>query len=74
MNLSDLYQECGRTVLRELSRRCGVGEKYLYQCATGRRVVSPALAKGLVAADRRLTLDEIYRDVPAQLAPREEAA
>lgn len=73
MNLADLYKVDGRLGLRKLAFACGVSEKYLYQCATGRRVLSPELAKGLAEADPRLTLDDLYRDVEPKRA-REEAA
>lgn len=63
MTLADLYKSDGRLGLRKLAMAVGVSEKYLYQCATGRRVVSPEVAKGLVSADSRLTLDDLYREV-----------
>ena len=73
MTLTELYRIDGPIGLRKLALACGVGEKYLYQCATGRRVLSPELAKGLVSADARLTLDELYAAVEPKRA-NEEAA
>lgn len=57
MDLSDLSP----TERAELAAKVGCNPKYLYQCATqwrGKRP-SPELARTLVAADPRLTLEEL---------------
>lgn len=74
MNLSDIHRLDGPAGLRRLADATGTIEKYLYQCATGRKTPSPALAKALVAADPRLTLDDIYADVGAPVAATEREA
>lgn len=60
MNLHDLYAADGRPGLIHLAGVVGCNPKYLWQCATGRREPSPDLARKLVAADGRLTIQEIY--------------
>lgn len=45
---------------RELAEKIGTNPLYIWQCATGRRTLSPRLAKLIVQTDARFTLDEIY--------------
>lgn len=45
---------------RDLAEKIGTNPLYIWQCATGRRTLSPRLAKLIVQADARFTLDEIY--------------
>lgn len=66
MNLLDLYQEGGLDALRDLAGKAHTDAQYLRQCATrwrGKRP-SPELAKRLITADARLTLDDLYADIP----------
>ncbi|WP_417070792.1 hypothetical protein [Niveibacterium terrae] len=56
MKLSDLTP----TERRELATKAGTNPVYLWQCATGRRTPSPRLAKKLIDADGRLSLESIY--------------
>lgn len=60
MNLRDVYKAEGRQGLIRLADKAGTDPKYLYHCATGRREPSPNMARRLVAADSRLTLEAIY--------------
>lgn len=57
MDLSNLTT----TERAALAERVGCSKKYLYQCATGwkGKRPSPDLAKALVEADPRLTLEEL---------------
>lgn len=68
MNLQTLYETEGSAALNRLAEATGANRKYLYQCATGRKVPSPKLACALVAADARLTLDDIYDTFDARSA------
>jgi hypothetical protein len=56
-----IYQAEGSGWLNRLAEVSGINRKYLYQCATGRRQPSPEYARRMIAADNRLTLDEIYK-------------
>ena len=56
-NLSDIYKKEGASVLGVLHEKTGANKKYLYQIAVGLRKPSPALARKLVSADKRLTLE-----------------
>ena len=56
-NLSDIYTKEGASVLGVLHEKTGANKKYLYQIAVGLRKPSPALARKLVDADKRLTLE-----------------
>lgn len=56
-NLSDIYKKEGASVLGVLHKKTGANKKYLYQIAVGLRKPSPALARKLVSADKRLTLE-----------------
>lgn len=49
---------------RDLAEKVKANPLYLWQCATGRRTPSPKLAKAIVEADARFTLDEIYSPSP----------
>ncbi|TVO53832.1 hypothetical protein [Denitromonas halophila] len=60
MNLSDLYKSEGIAALGRLADATQSSRKYLYQCATTSRRPSPDLAVKLIAADPRLTLDDLY--------------
>lgn len=62
MNLHDIYQEGGFAALRRLAEAAGTDPQYLRQCATGWRgkQPSPKLARRLIAAEPRLTLDALY--------------
>lgn len=62
MNLHDIYQEGGFAALRRLAEATGSDPQYLWQCATRWRGKQPSLrlARALIAADPRLTLDAIY--------------
>ncbi len=62
MDLSDLYRTEGISGLSKLAEAAKTDPKYLYHCATGRRTPSPSLARRLVQADSRLTLDDIYAE------------
>lgn len=55
--LFDIYKREGPSVLRVLHEKTGANKKYLYQIAVGIRRPSPALARKLVVADGRLTLE-----------------
>ena len=61
MNLQDIYQQEGPEGLDKLAAAAACNPKYLYQCATGRRCPSPAMARKLIAADSRLSFDDMYR-------------
>ena len=63
MNPYDLYEEGGFPALKRLAEAAGTDPQYLRQCATpwrGKRP-SPELAMRLIAAEPRLTLDDLYR-------------
>lgn len=68
MNIADLYKSDGFAGLTRLARKVGASPKYLYQCATGRRMPSPALAWKLVEAEPRLSFEELYRDARTEVA------
>lgn len=55
MDLSDLSPR----ERADLAAKVGCSHKYLYQCATGRRRASPDLARTIVEADPRLTLEGV---------------
>ena len=62
MNLYDIYKTDGFAGLKELAEKVGSDPQYLRQCATSWRGKKPSilLAKKLIAADTRLTLEDIY--------------
>ena len=57
--LNDLYVKEGDALLDRLHAKLGGNRKYLYQLATNRRRPSPDLARAMVQADPRLTLEEL---------------
>ena len=59
MNLSDLSPP----ERKALAAKVGTNPLYLWQCATGRRSPSPAMARRLVESDARLTLHELRPDI-----------
>ena len=63
MNLKDLYDEGGFAALKRLAEKAGTDPQYLRQCATGWRGKrpSPPLAGRLIAAEPRLTYEDLYR-------------
>jgi hypothetical protein len=66
MNLHDLYQSGGVAALRKLADDADSDAQYLYQLATqwrGKRP-SPNLARRLIEADDRLTLEELLFPPP----------
>jgi len=67
MNLSHLSSS-ERTAL---AVRLGRSPKYFYQCAKGIRRVSPELAREIVLADPRMTLEELLFQAPE--SPKEAA-
>lgn len=59
--------ECeGRGVLDQMHVRTGINRKYLYQLATNRRRPSADMAKRLVEADPRLTIEELLFPASAE--------
>lgn len=62
MGLDDIYKSDGFVALKVLAEKVGADPQYLRQCATGWRGKKPSitLAKKLIAADQRLTLEGIY--------------
>ncbi len=67
MNLFDIYQEGGRKALNRLAEAVGSDGAYLWQCATrwsskGGKPKEPSavLARKLIKADPRLTMDDLY--------------
>ncbi len=68
MNLAKLYQQEGAALLTALHVATGLSRKYIYQCATGRRSPSPAVAMRMIEADSRLIFEEMYSNLkkPAQ--------
>lgn len=63
MGLQELYQLGGRPALNALALAAKANAKYLYQIATGRKPnLSVTMARRLIAADSRLTMDKL---VPA---------
>jgi hypothetical protein len=67
LSLRDIYQEGGFSALKRLAEASGADAQYLRQCATGwrGRQPSPRLAKRLIAADPRLSLEALYAVAPA---------
>jgi hypothetical protein len=67
MNLLDIHRAEGLNGLRRLAHEAGTDATYLWQLATAWRgkKPSPDLAKRLIAADPRLTLDDLYADPSA---------
>jgi len=63
MNLLDIYQADGIKGLQRLAEAVGKNQKYLYQCATGRRQPSAALVVRMCKADRRLTREDLRPDI-----------
>ncbi len=61
MDLKDIYDKEGIAGLTSIADTVGCSAKYLYQCATERRCPSPAMARKLIAADSRLSFDDMYR-------------
>lgn len=74
MNLSDLYRLEGLDGLSRVARRVSASPKYLYQCATGRRMPSPALGWLLVQAEPRLRFEDLYRHACRPLPTGDESA
>lgn len=72
MNLNTLYLAEGQKGLNRLASLVGCNPKYLWQCANGRREPSPEMARKLVAADARLSIEEIFESPP--LGKTKEAA
>lgn len=60
MNLKRLHELEGTPGLEALARKVGTSPKYLYQCATGPRMPSPAMAWRLCEADPRLVFEELF--------------
>lgn len=60
MNLHDIYETEGAPGLARLAAATGANPQYLYQCATGRKEPSPRLARELIKADSRITLNALY--------------
>lgn len=60
MNLTDIFETEGRQGLIKLAEKVGCNHKFLWQCASGRREPSPNMARRLVEADPRLTIEAIY--------------
>lgn len=60
MNLHDLYLKQGPAYLKWLGAATGRNPKYLYQIATGRRTPSAQVAKELIAADKRLSMKDLF--------------
>lgn len=66
MNTLRHLVECdGPGILDRLHDQTGINRKYLYQLATGRRRPSADLAKRLVDADSRLTIEGLLFPVRA---------
>lgn len=63
MNLHDIYEEGGFSSLKALGEAVGADPRYLHQCATGWRgkKPSPTLAAKLIAADPRISWEDLYR-------------
>jgi hypothetical protein len=63
MNLSDIYDQEGIDGLRRLAKATGADAQYLRQCATHwrKKRPSPELAAKLIAADSRLTWEDLYK-------------
>lgn len=59
MNLHDIYKAEKFAGLKRIATATGANPKFLWQCATGRRSLSPMMAERLCAADPRLTLEDI---------------
>jgi hypothetical protein len=76
MNLSQIYETEKLEGLKRLAEQVGCSWRYLYQCATHRKTISPELAQRCIAADARLSLDDIYCHLRAgeSAAPAEQAA
>jgi hypothetical protein len=60
MDLNTIYQSEGFAGLSKLAEQAGCNPKYLYQCATGRKTLSPQLAKRLVECDSRLSFEALF--------------
>lgn len=62
MNLRELYDEGGFAALKRLAEAANTDPQYLRQCAKGWRGKrpSPDLALRLIAAEPRLTLEDLY--------------
>lgn len=60
MNLKTLYAAEGMAVLESIAAKCDTSAKYLYQCATTKKMPSPALAFKLCAADDRIVFEELF--------------
>jgi len=63
MDLAKLYSQEGAALLTSLHVATGLSRKYIYQCATGRRSPSPAVAMRMVEADPRLVFEEMYSNL-----------
>lgn len=75
MNLSQIYETEKLEGLKRLAEQVGCSWRYLYQCATHRKTISPELAQRCIAADGRLSLDDIYAHLRAeQITTTEQAA
>lgn len=66
--LFDIYKREGPSVLSVLHEKTGANKKYLYQIAVGIRRPSPGLARKLVNADKRLTLEGLLFPEKNELA------
>lgn len=72
MNLRTLFEKEGFAGLVVLAKKADTDPRYLWQIADGRRTPSPKLANRLVAADKRLSLNDIFRIDPTE--PSKKAA
>ncbi len=63
MNLLEIYELEGPHGLRKLAEATHSSPKYLYQCATERRIPGPLMVRKLVAADPRLKRSELRPDI-----------
>ncbi len=74
MDLQQLYKDEGRKGLKALADKVGCNPSYLYQLATTEKEPSPRLARALVKADPRLSIDDIYWAYESAGSPAKEAA
>lgn len=71
MDLLELKAAFGQEAWQALASALGTSVAYISQIAHGHRRASPALARRMVIADKRLTLAKLRPDIYAPVEPEQ---